>query len=41
MINRASCQSFGFHFKIDLGVDVRRIDADVAQPGTDCVDVYA
>src|SRR5258708_5570631 len=39
--NRALAQSFGFHFEIDLGIDVGGIDGDMPKPSADRVDVDA
>src|SRR5437899_539774 len=37
----AGAQSLGFHLEIDLRVDVRRVERDVAEPGANRVDVNA
>jgi hypothetical protein len=34
-------ECFGLHFKIDLGIDMGRIERNVTQPGADRVNVYA
>jgi hypothetical protein len=33
------CKRFGLHLKIHLGIDIRGIKGDVAEPGADRVDV--
>ena len=38
-LNFAGCQSFGLHFQIDLSIDIRRVQRDMTQPGTNRVDV--
>jgi hypothetical protein len=30
---------FGLRFQIDLGIDVRGVEGDVAEPRADCIDV--
>ncbi len=35
------CEDFGFPLQIDFGVDVGRVDGDVAEPGADGVDIDA
>ena len=37
----AGAQSLGFHLEIDLRVDVRRVERDVAEPGADGIDIDA
>ena len=35
------CQGLGFHLQVDLGIDIRRLQGHVSQPGPNRIDVDA